>query len=138
MTPSELLERLAVTFRSEVGPAIEAEYPRTQAFISAVVLQKLARQLDLETEHDELERREREAPAAGPQSPVGRGLAPRAPSGRHSPGSGPQGRRRALPFHRNPLCRAGGARHGPVSTPCSAESARPCGARWTGAWSTPP
>ena len=61
MTPSELLERLAVTLRSEVGPAIEAEYPRTQAFMSAVVLQKLARQLDLETEHVELERREREA-----------------------------------------------------------------------------
>ena len=61
MTPSELLERLAATFRSEVGPAIEAEYPRTQAFMSAVVLQKLARQLDLEAEHDELERREREA-----------------------------------------------------------------------------
>ena len=61
MTPSDLLERLAVTFRSEVGPAIETEYPRTQAFMSAVVLKKLARQLDREAEHDELERREREA-----------------------------------------------------------------------------
>ena len=38
MTPSDLLERLAVTFKTEVGPAIEVDYPRTQAFLSAVVL----------------------------------------------------------------------------------------------------
>jgi hypothetical protein len=61
MTPSELLERLAATFRAEVGPAIEAEYPRTQAFLSAVVLQKLAKQLRLQAEHEELERRESQA-----------------------------------------------------------------------------
>jgi len=60
MTPSELLERLAVTFKTEVGPAIEAEYPRTQAFLSAVVLQKLAMQLRLQTEHRDLDAQERQ------------------------------------------------------------------------------
>ena len=77
MTPSELLERLAATFRNEVGPAIEAEYPRTQAFISAVVLQKLARQLELETEHDELERHEREALRQDLERLLGEVAAPR-------------------------------------------------------------
>ena len=59
MTPSDLLERLAVTFKTEVGPAVEADYPRTQAFLSAVILQKLAMQLRLQAEHSELEARER-------------------------------------------------------------------------------
>jgi len=61
MTPSDLLERLAVTFKTEVGPAIEAGYPRTQAFLSAVVLQKLAMQLRLQAEHQALEVRERQS-----------------------------------------------------------------------------
>lgn len=45
MTPDQLLERLATTLRREIGPAIEAEYPRTQAFMASVVLQKLGRQI---------------------------------------------------------------------------------------------
>lgn len=45
MTPDQLLERVATTLRREIGPAIEADYPRTQAFMAAVVLQKLGRQL---------------------------------------------------------------------------------------------
>ena len=61
MSPSELLERMAETLKTEVGPAIEADYPRTQAFLSAVVLQKLAMQLRLQQGHGELERRDREA-----------------------------------------------------------------------------
>ena len=60
MSPSELLERMAENFKTEVGPAIEADYPRTQAFLSAVVLQKLAMQLRLQQGHSELERRDRE------------------------------------------------------------------------------
>ena len=90
MTPSELLERLAVTFRSEVGPAIEAEYPRTQAFISAVVLQKLARQIELEAEHDELERREREALRQDLERLLGEVAAPRNVREAFT-GLGPQG-----------------------------------------------
>jgi hypothetical protein len=51
MTASELLERLAVTLRSEVAPAVAEEYPRTQAFLTAVVLQKLAGELRLAASH---------------------------------------------------------------------------------------
>lgn len=51
MTPSDLLGRLATTFKTEIGPAVEAEFPRTQAFLSAVVLQKIAGQLRLAEEH---------------------------------------------------------------------------------------
>lgn len=61
MTPSDLLERMAATFKGEVGPAIEAEYPRTQAFLSAVVLQKLAAQLRLAVEHGAAEDLARDA-----------------------------------------------------------------------------
>ncbi|MDP6175023.1 MAG: hypothetical protein QGF09_12720, partial [Rhodospirillales bacterium] len=61
MTPSDLLERMAATFKGEVGPAIEAEYPRTQAFLSAVVLQKLAAQLRLAAEHGAAEDLARDA-----------------------------------------------------------------------------
>ena len=45
MTPDQLLERVATVLRKEIGPAVGAEYPRTQAFMASVVLQKLARQL---------------------------------------------------------------------------------------------
>lgn len=45
MTPDQLLERIAALLRREIGPAVGAEYPRTQAFMAAVVLQKLGRQL---------------------------------------------------------------------------------------------
>ena len=51
MNPGELLQRIANTLKRDVGPAIEAEYPKTQAFMAAVVLQKLGRQLDLEGAH---------------------------------------------------------------------------------------
>lgn len=51
MAPDELLGRLSGTLRSEIGPAVEALVPRTQAFMAAVVLEKLARQLQLAQEH---------------------------------------------------------------------------------------
>jgi hypothetical protein len=51
MNHGELLQRIASTLKRDVGPAIEAEYPKTQAFMAAVVLQKLGRQLDLEGVH---------------------------------------------------------------------------------------
>jgi hypothetical protein len=45
LTPDQLLERMAALLRRDIGPAIDAEYPRTQAFMAAVVLEKLGRQL---------------------------------------------------------------------------------------------
>lgn len=60
MTPSELLGRLAKTLKEEVGPAVEADYPRTQAFLTAVVLQKLARQLQLAEDQTSAERCDRD------------------------------------------------------------------------------
>jgi hypothetical protein len=50
-TAGEFLQRIAQTLKQHIGPAIEAEYPRTQAFMAAVVLQKLGRQLGLMSEH---------------------------------------------------------------------------------------
>lgn len=53
MNESQLLQRIALTLRQEIAPAIAAEYPRTQAFIAAVVLQKLGGQLALTEQHAE-------------------------------------------------------------------------------------
>ena len=53
LPPPEILERLAVTLRTEIGPAVEDAYPRTQAFMAAVVLEKLARQLALVRQHEQ-------------------------------------------------------------------------------------
>jgi hypothetical protein len=47
----ELLQRIANTLKRDIAPAIEAEYPKTQAFMAAVVLLKLGRQLGLEGAH---------------------------------------------------------------------------------------
>ena len=51
MSEGDLLQRIALLLRQEIGPAVEAEYPRTQAFMAAVVLEKLGRQLALASEH---------------------------------------------------------------------------------------
>jgi hypothetical protein len=51
MTESELLLRMASTLKDEIAPAVEAEYPKTQAFMAAVVLQKLGGQLALAPAH---------------------------------------------------------------------------------------
>ena len=51
MNADQLLERIATTLKRDIGPAVEGEYPRTQAFMAAVVLQKLGRQLGLEAMH---------------------------------------------------------------------------------------
>jgi hypothetical protein len=55
MTPSELLERIAVTLKKQVGPAVDEEYPRSQAYFSAVVLNKLAAQIRLSEKHTQAE-----------------------------------------------------------------------------------
>jgi len=51
VTAGEFLQRIAQALKQHIGPAIEAEYPRTQAFMAAVVLQKLGRHLGLMSEH---------------------------------------------------------------------------------------
>src|SRR5215211_7662650 len=50
---TELLERMAATLRQEIGPAVTGAYPRTQAFMAAVVLEKLGRQLALAPAHEQ-------------------------------------------------------------------------------------
>ena len=52
MTEGELLQRLAQTLKVEIGPAIESEYPKTQAFMAGVVLQKLGQQVALARTHE--------------------------------------------------------------------------------------
>ena len=51
LAPDELLERIARSLKQDIGPAVEAAYPKTQAFMASVVLQKLAGQLRLANEH---------------------------------------------------------------------------------------
>ena len=52
LPPAELLARLSTTLRSEIGPAVDGEYPRTQAFMAAVVTEKLARQIAVGPDHE--------------------------------------------------------------------------------------
>jgi hypothetical protein len=51
MNGADLLLRIAQTLRQEIAPAVEAEYTKTQAFMAAVVLQKLGRQVALASAH---------------------------------------------------------------------------------------
>ena len=51
MTPDELLDRMATTLRTEIGPVVDGTYQRTQAFMAAVVLEKSAREVRLGAEH---------------------------------------------------------------------------------------
>jgi hypothetical protein len=59
MSPDELLKRLATTLKQDIAPAVAGGYPRTQAFMTAVVLQKLAEQLRLAEAHAAAEGQER-------------------------------------------------------------------------------
>ncbi|MSR13947.1 MAG: hypothetical protein EXR86_05145 [Gammaproteobacteria bacterium] len=61
MTEDELLQRIAQTLKQEIGPAIDAEYPKTQAFMAGVVLQKLSRQLGVAARHQAAERADLDA-----------------------------------------------------------------------------
>ena len=44
-TAPEVLRRMATTLREQIGPAVEEPFARTQAFMAAVILTKLAGQL---------------------------------------------------------------------------------------------
>jgi hypothetical protein len=47
MRSDDLLARLAATLRGEIGPGVVDPFARTQAFMAAVILEKLSRQLGL-------------------------------------------------------------------------------------------
>ena len=51
LAPDQLLERIARTLKKDIGPAVGEAFPKTQAFMASVVLQKLAGQLRLADEH---------------------------------------------------------------------------------------
>ncbi|MBI2799252.1 MAG: hypothetical protein HYX63_03030 [Gammaproteobacteria bacterium] len=51
MTEGDLLQRIAQTLKQDIGPAVDAEYPKTQAFMAGVVLHKLGQQLALAPQH---------------------------------------------------------------------------------------
>ncbi len=53
MNQSDLLSRMAGLLKREIGPAVEADYPKTQAFLSAVVLEKVSAELRLAETHAE-------------------------------------------------------------------------------------
>ena len=61
MHPDELLERIAATLRSEIGPAVGDSFARTQAFMASVILEKLARQLRLADAHTQAGQEDRTA-----------------------------------------------------------------------------
>ena len=51
MNRSDLLARMARLLKREIGPAVESDYPKTQAFLSAVVLEKVSAELRLADAH---------------------------------------------------------------------------------------
>lgn len=51
MKEADLLQRIAQTLRKDIAPALDAEYPKTQAFMAAVVLDKVGRQIALAPAH---------------------------------------------------------------------------------------
>lgn len=51
----EVLERLAAQMRHEIAPAVGDEYLRTQAYMAAVILQRLARDAALGERHRDAE-----------------------------------------------------------------------------------
>lgn len=61
MTNDELLLRIAQTLKEEVGPAVGVEYPKTQAFMAAVVLEKVGRELAAQRAHSAAQAADHEA-----------------------------------------------------------------------------
>ena len=51
MQDVELLSRISKTLKKDIGPAVEGDYPKTQAFMASVVLEKLAGQLSRADSH---------------------------------------------------------------------------------------
>jgi len=51
IAPDALLERIAAALKTEIAPAVGEAYPKTQAFMASVVLEKLAREIRFAEEH---------------------------------------------------------------------------------------
>jgi hypothetical protein len=58
LRPDELLEAVAASLRHDVGPAVADPFAKTQAFMAAVILQKLAGQLRADPVDEDAERRD--------------------------------------------------------------------------------
>lgn len=58
LSPEAHLERVAGTLRRQIGPAVTDTFPRTQAFMAAVILEKLARQVAAAPAHAEADQRD--------------------------------------------------------------------------------
>jgi len=71
MTPDELLERLADELRATVGPAVDEPFARTQAFMAAVILDRLGRQLRSAEAHAAADRADHAALVADLRSRLG-------------------------------------------------------------------
>jgi len=78
LNPDQLLERIAAVLRQDIGPAVGAEYPRTQAFMAAVVLQKLGRQLACAEAHRAAEAADMDALVADLDSTLATAVVPPA------------------------------------------------------------
>ena len=59
MAPEELLRRVGGTLRSQVAPATTGTLAQAQAFMAAVIVNKLAKQLSLASSQAEIDRRDR-------------------------------------------------------------------------------
>ena len=72
LAPDELLDAIAGTLRQQVGPAVAEPFAKTQAFMAAVILEKLAGDLRVAAEpHDDgrAERRRCAASTLGDDAP---------------------------------------------------------------------
>ena len=76
MTPDALLARMAGTLRAEIGPAVAEPFAKTQAFMAAVILEKLARQLALAAAHAAADDRDRAELVAAIEAQLGPADAP--------------------------------------------------------------
>ncbi|MGR8949864.1 MAG: hypothetical protein ACU84Q_17610 [Gammaproteobacteria bacterium] len=60
MDHDALLRRIARTLKKEIAPNVEGEYPKTQAFMAAVVLEKLAGEIGSASHNANSDQSERE------------------------------------------------------------------------------
>ena len=49
------MKRLSLTMRNEIGPQVDDEYTRTQAFMVSVILERLSREVALAPAHSQAE-----------------------------------------------------------------------------------
>lgn len=75
-TAGALLQRIARTFKERIAPAIDAEYPRTQAFMAAVLLEKLGRHIASAGAHAAAEAADADALLADLQGMLGEATPP--------------------------------------------------------------